>query len=172
MGGREESLSESLLDREVAEVERLCRPYFTERQAGLRLHGVGHLRKVARLAGLIAMREAHDRCTVRSAVVAGFLHDIGRVHDGHDPEHGRRSGGLARTVLAERFSTLPAGPILVAIEGHADGRVSAEPVAAALWDADRLTLGRAGITPRLDFFSTAAGRDLARQAGPAEAGGA
>jgi HD superfamily phosphodiesterase len=161
MGSREESLNPTAWSREVERVERLCLPYLHRGQTQLRLHGLEHLREVARLAGRIAAGESHDRLRVISAIVAGFLHDMGRVHDGHDPAHGPKSRDLAGRVLREQFPHLPADPIALAIEAHADGCVTADPVAAAVWDADRLTLARAGITPRAEFFSTATGRGLA-----------
>lgn len=130
--------------------------------ADTRLHGVDHLREVAELAGRLMIDEGCGGPLVEAVVYAGFLHDAGRVDDGAGNGHAHVSAELAGEVLARCAPHLPAETICNAIRLHADGLTTDEPIAAALWDADRLTLGRAGITPRLEYFSTAAGRRRAR----------
>ena len=122
------------------------------------LHGLNHLRKVAMLAGRIAEAIGAD---VESAIVAGLLHDCGRTDDRGGNGHALVSAALARPLLKELFPHLDAEAICRAIERHADGEVTADPISAALWDADRLTIGRAGYAIRQDLLSTEAAKRLA-----------
>jgi uncharacterized protein len=43
---------------------------------------------------------------------------------------------------------------------HTDGLLDGDVTVQTCWDADRLDLGRVGITPRFDRLCTAAGRRL------------
>jgi uncharacterized protein len=130
------------------------------RQVDSELHGLAHLREVAILAGRIAAELDQD---VEAAMVAGFLHDCGRVDDSVGSDHARDSARLARALLKERFPHLDAERICEAIRHHADGLLTGDPLAGAVWDADRLTLGRAGIALREELLSTRPGRRLARR---------
>ena len=125
------------------------------------MHGLEHLREVALLAGKIAAEEGAD---VEAAMVAGFLHDCGRKDDGGGNRHAIDSARLARPILEECFPHLDLGGIYLAIATHADGLVTDEPVAGALWDADRLTLTRLGAKVREELLSTEAGKRLANGA--------
>lgn len=115
------------------------------------LHGIGHLREVATLAGRIAMEMGQD---VEPAMVAGLLHDCARVNDGGGNRHALDSARMAARILREKFPHLDAPRICDAIARHADGETTDDPLAGALWDADRLTLARLGRTIRLDLLST------------------
>ncbi|HUT57746.1 MAG TPA: HD domain-containing protein [Phycisphaerae bacterium] len=122
------------------------------------LHGLNHLKEVALLAGRIAAEMDED---VEAAMVAGFLHDCARTDDGVGTRHARDSAKLARPVLKECFPHLDAERICCAIERHADGKVTEDPLAGALWDADRLTLPRLGYEVCVELMSTEAGRRMA-----------
>jgi uncharacterized protein len=127
------------------------------------LHGRAHLRQVALLAGQIARDSGAD---VESAMVAGLLHDCGREDDAGGNAHALRSAEVARRVVPACFPHLDADRIALIIERHADGLTSADPLAGAVWDADRLTLPRAGIAVRQELLSTRAGKALLRDAAP------
>lgn len=109
------------------------------------------------LAGWIAQRSEAD---VEAAMVAGFLHDCGRVDDGGGNRHAHDSATIARRLLPRTFAHLPIGRICEAIARHADGQITDDPLAGALWDADRLTLTRLGRDVREDLLSTEPGRRL------------
>ncbi|MEI7836062.1 MAG: HD domain-containing protein [Planctomycetota bacterium] len=115
------------------------------------LHGMGHLREVAMLAGRIAMALGQD---AEPAMVAGLLHDCARVDDGGGNRHAIDSAQAAEAILREKFPHLDAPRICDAIARHADGQTTDDPLAGALWDADRLTLVRLSRTIRLDLLST------------------
>ena len=140
-------------------IERTCRPHMRYHNSWL--HGLGHLREVALLAGRIAAMEGLD---VEAAMVGGYLHDCGREDDAAGNSHAIVSARLAREIMAAAFAHLDAGRICRAIERHADGLVTPDPLEGAIWDADRLTLPRAGHVVKLELLSTSAGRLLAGQA--------
>jgi len=142
----------------VKNAEDLLAPFCTCR--GLGLHGVSHLRRVAILSGRFAVAVGED---VESAVVVGFLHDCARKKDGNDLEHAHDSAVLARKLIERFFPHLDVDRICDAIEGHAEGEVTTEPLAACLWDADRLELKRIGRTIDIDLLSTEVARRLVRR---------
>lgn len=146
------------IEERLRQIEERCRGrlhYYDSE-----LHGLGHLREVALLAGQIAAEAGVD---VEAAMVAGFLHDCGRVNDGGGWQHALDSAKLARPLLAACFPHLDAGRICEAIERHADGDVTGDSLMGAVWDADRLTLVRLGDEVREERLSTPAGKRLARQ---------
>ena len=130
------------------------------RYYGSDLHGLDHLREVALLAGHIAAEMGSD---VEASMVAGFLHDCGRMNDGGGNQHAHDSAKLAEPILAECFLNLDAPAILEAIRLHADGLTTDDPIAGALWDADRLTLIRLGMKVRPELLSTSAARRMLAQ---------
>lgn len=144
------------LNCRLGEIEKLCAGRFPPFDSPL--HGLSHLREVALLAGRIAAESGAD---VEAAVVAGFLHDCGRTDDGGGNWHALDSARIARPILENSFPHLDADRICDAIASHADGEVTADPLAGALWDADRLTLVRLGRRIDPNLLSTAAGRRLA-----------
>ena len=141
----------------LARIEAVCRQEIQVYDSDL--HGLSHLRGVAMLAGEIATETGTD---VESAVVAGFLHDCGRVHDGGGNQHAVDSAELARPLLTKHYPQLDADRICEAIARHADGLVTDDPLAGALWDADRLTLTRLGYRVSEELLSTAAGKQRAK----------
>jgi putative nucleotidyltransferase with HDIG domain len=124
------------------------------------LHGISHLRQVALLAGQIADEMGED---VEAAMVAGILHDCGRVDDAGGSQHAIDSAKLAEPLLKRFFPHLDAERILSAISLHADGLVTEDILAGALWDADRLTLTRCGKKVKLEMLSTEPGKIMAKE---------
>lgn len=124
------------------------------------LHRLSHLREVAMLAGTIAAESGVD---VETALVAGFLHDCGRKDDGGGNVHAIDSVKLARPLLAELFPHLDADKICQAIGGHADGMTTDDLLVGALWDADRLTRERLGMTVREDLLTTPAAKRMLKE---------
>jgi uncharacterized protein len=49
---------------------------------------------------------------------------------------------------------------------HTSGLTSPDPTIGTCWDADRLDIGRVGITPCGHYMSTVAGKDVAALADP------
>ena len=156
--GRWDHLFGDDLRQSLAAIEAACGDRFVYHDSWL--HGIVHLREVALLAGYIA---AQSGAEVEAAMVAGFLHDCGRMNDGGGNRHAHDSERLARPILQKLFPHLDADRICEAIRRHADGQVTDDPIAGAAWDADRLTLERLGYQVREDLLSTSAGKRLARE---------
>jgi HD superfamily phosphodiesterase len=123
------------------------------------LHGLPHLREVSLLAGFLADAEGRD---VEPAMVAGFLHDCERRHDGGGNEHALDSAATARRLVPRLFAHLDAAAIARAVKLHADGLTTRDHPDAALWDADRLTLVRLGYRVDSRLLSTRCARRLAK----------
>ena len=127
------------------------------------IHGPAHWRRVERNGLLIAGDNGADAEVVRLFAV---LHDSRRVHDGHELEHGALAAKYAET-LRERWFPLDAldearfEKLTFACRWHTHGKQSEDATIGACWDADRLDLGRVGITPKARFMSTRKGKELA-----------
>ncbi len=80
-----------------------------------------------------------------------FLHDSQRVNDGRDPRHGRRAADFAvklrREGVLDELDAPSFEHLCEAMRLHSDGYTTGEPAIVACWDADRLDLGRVGISP-------------------------
>lgn len=106
-------------------------------------HGVGHWYNVARNARELG----GDRVVTDLFAV---FHDAGRINEYDDPEHGHRGAKLAflmRRVGLFKCTDDQFDLLDTACRLHSDGLVSEQPTIVACWDADRLDLGRVGITP-------------------------
>lgn len=55
------------------------------------IHGIGHIERVLLFGGLIAMQNQCDEADTRLLLTACSYHDIGRLDDSLDDDHGRRS---------------------------------------------------------------------------------
>ncbi len=122
-------------------------------------HGVVHWARVLENGLRVAAATGAD-----AEVVALFalFHDARRVNESSDDGHGRRGGDFARSLRGSlvllddaRFELL-----FTACDLHTDGHTTGDPTLLACWDADRLDLGRVGITPRPDRLGTDEGRAL------------
>jgi len=92
-----------------------------------------------------------------------YLHDCCRVHDGQELDHGLAAALFIKQnrdsfsfLTPQEFKTL-----VDACAGHAFHELSKDPTIGTCWDADRLDLGRCGIYPKPEFFSTQAAKDPA-----------
>ncbi len=125
------------------------------------IHGVEHWARVERNGLWLAGRTGANVAVVR---LFALLHDACRLNDWHDPGHGPRAARLAAELGAQVLGVSPEELDLLcrACEGHTLERISEDPTIGTCWDADRLDLPRALITPHPRFFSTTAGRELVR----------
>lgn len=121
-------------------------------------HGVLHWARVFENGRAIAKLNGAD--TEVLALFALF-HDSRRVNECVDHGHGLRGALFARSLRGRlvhlddaRFDLL-----FEACEFHTDGLVAGDPTLQACWDADRLDLGRVGITPSGRRLCTDAARD-------------
>lgn len=121
-------------------------------------HGPDHWRRVAWI-GLRLCREVPEADPL-VALLFGVFHDTMRVHDGDDPEHGRRASQFLRRLQREEFvlDTQRLEALCHACDLHADGLLADDPTTAVCWDADRLDLWRVFVTPDPRYLSTLAAR--------------
>jgi uncharacterized protein len=125
------------------------------------IHGPRHWKQVEKNGLLLAKETGVDETIVK---LFSIFHDSRRITDKRDDGHGLRGAELARMLKGQYFD-LPddSFEILIdACENHTSGRHSADITIATCWDADRLDLPRAGITPDPERMCTAPGRRLSR----------
>jgi uncharacterized protein len=124
------------------------------------IHGLSHWQRVENSARLICKDTSADLTVV---CFFAYLHDACRLNDGGDLQHGPRA--------ADRLSQIPEDIAVLnepqlylldrAIRYHTEGNTSNDPTIGACWDADRLDLGRVGITPSSNLMSTKPGKEIA-----------
>ena len=122
------------------------------------IHGAPHWARV-RENGLRLAEQTGARPDVIE--LFAFLHDTQRKNDGRDPDHGQRAADFAVTLQGSLFTLDDLGLTLLcaACAGHSDGLIEADITIQTCWDADRLDLGRVGITPDPQYLCTAAARN-------------
>lgn len=125
------------------------------------LHGISHWERVERNGKLLATPD----CDLTVIRLFAYLHDSCRENDGYDKQHGPRAAkmivGLRNTLLKDltdhQFEMLQ-----TAIRLHTTTHHTGNPTIDACFDADRLDLGRVGITPDPAKMATEKGKELAR----------
>ena len=124
------------------------------------VHGPDHWRRVERNGLLVCSGTGAVPEVVR---LFALFHDSRREHDGYDVTHGARGAELAASLRGVLFDVSDAHLDLLqyACTWHTHGDTSVDPTIGACWDADRLDLGRVGITPSPRFMSTELGRRIA-----------
>jgi len=116
-------------------------------------HGVAHWARVLENG----LRLADESGAVIEVVqLFAVLHDCRRLNEHLDPEHGPRAAQLAETLRGDAFN-LPKEHFRLlhrACAGHTHERTHPDVTIQTCWDADRLDLGRVGITPDPRYLST------------------
>jgi uncharacterized protein len=122
-------------------------------------HGVVHWARVLENGLRIAEANGADPEVV---TLFALFHDSRRVNEDQDDGHGLRGGEFARLLRGklvhlddDRFDLL-----FEACRLHTEGLTAGDPTLLACWDADRLDLGRVGVTPDPRRLGTKAGRKL------------
>ena len=123
-------------------------------------HGPNHWRRVEQNGILLAESSRADVLVVR---LFALFHDSKRENEFSDPDHGRRGAAYARELRGEFFqvSDEQFGLLDYACTWHTDLAHHTDPTIGTCWDADRLDLGRVGITPDPAYMNTQSGRELA-----------
>lgn len=127
------------------------------------VHGIVHWARVLENGLRVAASTGANREVV---TLFALFHDSRRVNEGHDQDHGLRGAELAKSLRGKLFE-LPDREFDLLYEAcrlHTDGHTMGDVTLQACWDADRLDLGRVGISPRPNRLCTDAGRELTRWA--------
>ena len=140
-------------------VDRVC---LLSTHKDSKLHGVHHWQCVA-WTGLQLLPEV-PKADPAIVLLFALFHDAMRVHDGHDPDHGRRGGKLARQLNGTSFHLSEERMALLqaACYGHNESWTTRDPTGGVCWDADRLNLWRCGVRPDPARLCTAAARQHKR----------
>jgi uncharacterized protein len=119
------------------------------------LHGLSHWGRVLENGLHLANSTGADKTVV--ALFAVF-HDACRRNEGVDPGHGGRGADLASRFFSTREPKELTPEQLALLEDacrlHTRGFREADITVQTCWDADRLDLARAGITPSPDRLCT------------------
>ena len=133
-------------------------------------HGVVHWARVMenglRIAGATG-------ANTQVVTLFALFHDSRRVNDYYDDEHGLRGGEYARSLrgtllhLSDADFELLFEACRLNTDGHTDGDITLQ----VCWDADRLDLGRVGVTPDPKRLCTDEARRLLNWANGRAVGG-
>ena len=110
------------------------------------IHGVGHWARVSENGLKLADATGANVDVVR---LFALFHDSKRTNDGHDPQHGQRGADYAKALRGSLFDLADAefNRLYRACAGHTHELTHPDVTIQTCWDADRLDLGRVGITP-------------------------
>lgn len=128
------------------------------------LHGLPHWERVAKNGLKIAKYD--EEVNKRVVILFAFLHDHMRQNDGDDEEHGPRAAEALHAISDSLLSDLSEEEfemLHTACELHTESDGIGDSTVDACFDADRLDLGRVGITPDPYRMCTEAGRILAER---------
>lgn len=110
------------------------------------IHGEGHWSRVMiRGLELASMTMANYDVMIYFA----YLHDLCRQSEGSDPKHGHRAAKLLyrlRSMGLVNLDDQNFNRLRFAIHHHSEGFTQGDVTVMTCWDADRLDLGRCGIT--------------------------
>ena len=123
-------------------------------------HGVSHWARVLENGLRLANVTGANTEVVQLFAV---FHDSKRVKETSDPDHGRLGAEFAAELRGQVFD-LPDhefGLLYRACSGHTHERTHPDITIQTCWDADRLDLGRVGVTPHPSRLCTDAARDPA-----------
>ena len=120
-------------------------------------HGVAHWARVRANGLMLADQTGANRKVVE---LFAFFHDARRVNEHTDDGHGARGAALATQLKGRYFEATDEEMDLLhyACTHHSDGFTQGDATVLTCWDADRLDLGRVGITPKAKYLCTDAAR--------------
>jgi uncharacterized protein len=124
------------------------------------IHGPIHWQRVDAFGLDIAQSSGADLTVVR---LFALLHDSCRQDDGADLDHGPRAAEMLDRIVPTVFA-VDRGRfdlLKIAIRLHTSGQTTNDPTIGTCWDADRLDIGRVGMTPCAQYMSTEAGKNMA-----------
>jgi uncharacterized protein len=121
-------------------------------------HGVPHWARVLENGRRLSQETEAQRDIVELFAV---FHDSQRINEGIDGGHGRRGSELARDLrgVAYDLDDQAFDLLIQSCDLHTGGHLDGDVTLRTCWDADRLDLGRVGITPRVEKLCTEGAKD-------------
>jgi len=114
------------------------------------IHGLHHWQTVERNGHYLSQ---YTGANVKVISYFAYFHDCMRENEDIDPKHGYRGAMFAVAHKNQLGLTETQFEMLMrACKGHTYGRKTACPTVATCWDADRLDIGRVGITPNSSYL--------------------
>ena len=126
------------------------------------IHGISHWDRVASNADTLCTSDV-DSLVVRAFA---YIHDVERVNESDDWQHGPRAALLVDEIRSSVLSFLNDQEIEQlkdACRLHTIRHKTEDETVNACFDADRLDLGRVGITPNPNKMATVQGRIIAEK---------
>ena len=126
------------------------------------VHGVSHWDRVARNAEVLITSDV-DELVVKAFA---YIHDVERVNESDDLQHGPRAALLVdeiRSSVLGFLNDLEIEQLKEACRLHTLRHKTEDATINACFDADRLDLGRVGITPNPNKMATVQGRIIAEK---------
>ena len=127
------------------------------------LHGIEHWKQVERNGLLLATETGADVTIVR---LFALFHDSKRAYDGFDKEHGPRGAEFAKTCFEEHRLDIKQeqfDKLYHACKFHTTEPRSGDATIDTCYDADRLDLGREGMTLNPKKMATMPGARIAHK---------
>ena len=124
-------------------------------------HGLSHWQRVE--ANGLLLGRSLPLASVNVITHFAYLHDACREDEWEDPQHGRRSADWCQAMWQDRILDLTITELKLpkyACRHHTEGKTQADVTVQTCWDADRLDIGRVGITPAARFLCTLAAKDM------------
>lgn len=115
------------------------------------VHGIDHWYRVL----INGLRIAEKNGANKNIIIAfAFFHDIKRMNDDDDPEHGARAAKyLLKYKYKLNLNKEELKKTMDACYGHTSEKYSDDLDIATCWDADRLDLYRVGIVPSPEYLN-------------------
>lgn len=125
-------------------------------------HGLPHWQRVERNGILLSIQNGRIRDDINIRVVRYFayLHDKCRLNNGRDVEHGNKVADMIpnlRTTILRELTDEEVILLEEACRYHTTKRRTGNPTIDVCFDADRLDLGRVGISPNPKLMATEQG---------------
>ena len=141
------------------QVQELIEEHSTLLKFGSVFHGLDHWKRVERNALYLAQFNNADKKVLS---YFAYLHDVMRENDGRDLGHGPRAAAF----IMKYRDSFPLSDnqfkqLKDACKGHTVGQRPDCITINTCWDADRLDLGRVGITPDSKYLFNAEAKRIA-----------
>lgn len=125
-------------------------------------HGINHWNRVASNGKAIGKLQGLKSADLLIVDLFSYIHDSCRQNEDEDINHGQRAAVMAWDLngLCYDLNRCSLDKLCNAIAGHSYGAISNDITIQTCWDADRLDLGRVGITPSNKYISKIAIRHI------------